>query len=113
MPYADSPTTAHHWAVDRSIALWALFSGDLSPAEFASLSVAFEQVRRDGARLALLVPSGVDPSAAERAAADLIVHGPAAPSPFALFQALTEAGVEDVRSLGILGSDPRCLAAGH
>ncbi len=67
MPYADSPATAHHWAVDRAIALWAVFSGDLPSAEFATLAAAFEQIRRDGARLALLVafrsPSRARPSA--------------------------------------------------
>ncbi len=113
MPYADSPTTAHHWAVDRAVALWAVFSGDLPAAGLAKLTELFEEVRRDGARLALIVGPGAEPSAAERAAADLIVHGPAAPSPFALFQALTEAGVEDTRLLGVLGSDPRYLAAGQ
>jgi 2-aminoethylphosphonate-pyruvate transaminase len=113
MPYADSPAAAHHWAVDRAVALWAIFSGDLPPDSVSSLATAVEDIRRDGGRLALIVAPGQEPNAAERAAADLIVNGAAAPSPFALFQALTEAGVEDTRLLGVLGSDPRALAAGQ
>lgn len=113
MPYADSAATARRWATERSVALWALFAGDLIPADLEALELGLAAARADGARVALIVPPGRQPSAAERAAADLVVDGPAAPAPFGLFAALQAAGLSDVRRLGVLGADPAALRAGH
>ena len=82
MPYADSAATARRWATERAVTLWAVFAGDLSPATLVTLAAGAARVRADGAHFALVVASGQEPSAAERALADLLVKGPAAPAPF-------------------------------
>ena len=58
MPYADSAATAHRWATERAVALWALFAGDLPPAGVEALVAGIDGVRADGGRLALVVPPG-------------------------------------------------------
>ena len=113
MPYADSAATAHRWATERAIALWTLFTGDLSAPDVEALAADFAPVRADGARLALIVPPGQEPTASERACADLAVHGPAAPAPFGLFEALRAAGIDDVRHLGVLAGSPMTAGAAH
>src|SRR5213593_4808550 len=113
MPYADSAATARRWATERSVALWALFCGELSAGNLEALEPGFATARADGARLALIVPPGRQPSRAERAAVDLAVDGPAAPAPFGLFSALQAAGLSDVRRLGVLGASVAALDAGH
>ncbi len=113
MPYADSAATARRWATERAVTLWAVFAGDLSPATLVTLAAGAARVRADGAHFALVVASGQEPSAAERALADLLVKGPAAPAPFGLFAALQAAGVSDVRQLGVLGGSAATLEAAH
>lgn len=110
MPYADSAATARRWATERAITLWALVAGDLCADDVETLAHGFDAARADGARLALVVPHGHEPSAAERAAADLIVGG--AP-PFGFFAALQAAGLDDVRRLGVIGATPDIVGAGH
>jgi 2-aminoethylphosphonate-pyruvate transaminase len=112
MPYADSAETAHHWARDRAVTLWALFAGDIAMADLEALVPGFEAVRADGGCVAVIVPPGQAPSAIERALSDLMVEGPAAPAPFGLFSALESAGVSDVRRLGVLGAGTATLNAG-
>lgn len=113
MPYGDSAATARRWATARAIDLWAIFAGDLPPDWLPILAPAFAAIRADGGRLALVVASLHEPSAAERAAADGSVEAPAAPAPFGLFAALERAGVPDVRRLGVLGASIPALEAGH
>ena len=109
MPYADSPETVHEWATERAISLWVISSGDLDPESVDTLGRGFAEARADGARLALIVPPGGEPSAAEREAVDFLV----APNPgrarFALFEALSAAGIDDVRDLGVLGASRHVL----
>ena len=113
MPYADSAETASRWATERAINVWTVFSGDLPAPAIEALAAGFQDIRADGARLALIVPPGEVPTASERALADLVVDGPAMPSPFGLFAALRAAGCDDVRRLGILGASTAALDAGH
>jgi 2-aminoethylphosphonate-pyruvate transaminase len=114
MPYADSAQTAHRWATERTVALWALFAGDLAAPILTELAGALAAARADGARVALIgaseAESGPD---AQRLKPDVIVHAPAVPSPFGLFTALERAGVSDVRRLGVLGGTASALDAGH
>jgi len=109
MPYADSPDTVHAWATERAISLWVIFNGDLDPDSVDALGRGFAEARADGARLALIVPPGGEPSAAEREAVDLLVATDPGRARFALFDALSAAGVDDVRELGVLGASRRVL----
>ncbi|MDB5075995.1 MAG: hypothetical protein JWO42_2174 [Chloroflexi bacterium] len=113
MPYADSAETAHRWATERSIALWAFFAGDLADVDVTALTAGFATARADGARFALVVPDGRTASAAERGVADFVVDGQSAPSPFGLFTALQVAGVADARRLGVLGASVDTIQSGH
>lgn len=112
MPYADTAETVRRWATERAVDLWAIFAGDLAPEVIEALRPSLTVVRADGARIALVGPGGsaVGP---EAAVADLVVDGPAAPSPFGLFAALEAAGVGDARRLGLLGGSVAALEAGH
>jgi 2-aminoethylphosphonate-pyruvate transaminase len=58
-------------------------------------------------------PPSQERSPALQGLADIIVTGPAAPSPFGLFSALQAAQISDVRSLGVLAASPASLEAGH
>jgi 2-aminoethylphosphonate-pyruvate transaminase len=113
MPYADSSATAHRWATERAIALWAFFAHDLAPSDLEALAPGLAAARADGARVALVVPDGHVAAQREHELADTIMSGPAAPSPFGLFAALQDAGIADVRQLGLLGASPAVLEAGH
>ena len=113
MPYADSAATAHRWATERAVALWAIFAGDLPPAALAALGPGVDAARTDGAMVAVVVAEGQPPTAEERSLADIVIPGPAAPAPFGLFAALEAAGVDDVRRLGVLGAGADALAAAH
>lgn len=113
MPYAATADTAHAWATERAIALWVCFSGDLAPAAVEALGAGISAMRLDGARLGVIVAPGQAPTTSERAIADLVVEGPAAPAPFALFAAMQATGLADVRRLGLLGASADTLAAAH
>jgi 2-aminoethylphosphonate-pyruvate transaminase len=117
MPYADSPETARRWASERAIDVWALFEEDVAMDDPAAFAGAIRQMRTSGARLALVLPSHVQPAADTPPAlaelVDVAVPGPAAPSPFGLFAALEAAQVSDVRRLGVLGTSAASLEAGH
>lgn len=113
MPFADTAETAHHWAKDRAVTLWTMFSGDLEEDIIAALIAGIGPVRGDGARIAVIVPPAGEPSAAERKLADILVHGPVSPSPFGLFAALESAEVPDARQLGVLGGSRAAIEAGH
>ncbi len=113
MPYADSAATARAWATERSVQVWAWFSGDLDEAALSALGTAAASIRADGGRLAAVAPLGVEPTAAERALADTVVAGPPAPSPFGLMAALEALGIADVRRLGVLARSVAALQAGH
>jgi 2-aminoethylphosphonate-pyruvate transaminase len=112
MPFADSAATAHRWATERAVTLWAIVAGDLDDADLAALIPGIAAARADGALLALIVPPG-HPSVRESDIADLEIFGPSAPSPFGLFAALEAAGVPDARQLGVLGASRETLEAGH
>jgi hypothetical protein len=59
MPYADSALTARQWATQRALALWVLFAGDIPASDLRLLAPAFQAIRVDRGRLALL--ETVDP----------------------------------------------------
>ncbi|MBA3779381.1 MAG: alanine--glyoxylate aminotransferase family protein [Chloroflexi bacterium] len=111
MPRADSAETGHRWATERAIDLWALFAGDLSGEELQQLEGGLIAVRRDGGRSALISTSNKE--TIQGGMTDLVVLGRAAPSPYGLFAALEAADLADVRRLGVLGTDPVSLEAGH
>ncbi|HEV2009568.1 MAG TPA: aminotransferase class V-fold PLP-dependent enzyme [Candidatus Limnocylindria bacterium] len=112
MPRADTALTAHRWATERAVDLWAFFSADLGAREASVLAATFAAIRADGGRLALVVPPGHEPDLS-RPAVDLVVAAPNAPSPFGLFRALEAAGVGDARRLGVVGMSANALEAGH
>src|SRR5439155_24863792 len=103
MPHADSAETARRWATERAIDLWVLFEGDLDAQTLLHLESELAQVRADGARIAVVAPSGCEPTSGETAVADLFVAGPRPPAPFGVFTALDAAGIPDVRRLGVIG----------
>lgn len=124
MPYATSAATARTWATDRAIDLWTIFGEDLrglpggEPAAPSALRVAFDALRTDGARVAVLddAATPATPAIGPRATNvgdALRVAGPPAPEPFAVFSAMRASGVADVRRVGILAAGPRALEAGH
>ncbi|HEY3073282.1 MAG TPA: aminotransferase class V-fold PLP-dependent enzyme [Candidatus Limnocylindrales bacterium] len=113
MPHADSAETARRWATERAIDLWVLFEGDLDAPTLAALSPSLDDVRADGGRLAVVAPSGCEPTSGEMTLADFVVAGPRPPAPFGLFTALEAAGVADVRRLGVVGRSTAALEAGH
>lgn len=112
MPYADTVATVRSWAEDRAIGVWMLFAGDLPIAAQAVLASGLEEVRADGAVVVLVVPDEITPTPVERRLADIVVRGPAAPSPFGLLVALAAADVEDVRRMGLIGGSAAALLAG-
>ncbi|HET7093005.1 MAG TPA: alanine--glyoxylate aminotransferase family protein [Thermomicrobiales bacterium] len=111
MPYARFADTAHDWATERAVTLWTFFAGDLTPTDLEAIAADAGTMQADGARFALIAPEDRAPNASEEALADLIVPGPAAPSPFGLFAALEAAGVADVRRLGVFGASEAALTA--
>jgi hypothetical protein len=113
MPFAVSSATAHEWATERSISLWVFFAGDLPRAQTDFLGPSLAAIRADGGQVAIIVSRDDAPSVAERALADFVAEGQPAPSPFAIFEALKAAHVADVRRVGILGSSPAAIEAGH
>jgi 2-aminoethylphosphonate-pyruvate transaminase len=112
MPYADSALTARQWATQRALALWVLFAGDIPASDLRLLAPAFQAIRVDRGRLALI--ETVDPgSIVERDLADFVVRAAPAPAPFGIFNALQAAGLEDVRNAGVLGASAEVLVAGQ
>lgn len=113
MPYAEHADTAHRWATERAVDCWALFSGDLSEKDLATLQKQAARSHSDGATWALVVAPGGEPTAAERALADVIVTGATAPEPWGLFAAMQSTGVGDVSRLGVVGASRAALQAGR
>jgi 2-aminoethylphosphonate-pyruvate transaminase len=111
MPYARFADDAHRWATERAVTLWACFAGDLTPTDLEMIAAEAGAIKSDGARFALIVPDGKTSNASEAALVDLVVAGPAAPSPFGLFAALEAADVADVRRLGVFGASEAALDA--
>ncbi|MDP2349746.1 MAG: aminotransferase class V-fold PLP-dependent enzyme [Chloroflexota bacterium] len=92
MPYADSAETARRWATERAIRLWLRFEDDLGADVAAQLEPALAATVADGARVRTL---GGEPTA------------------FAVFAAMADAGVDDVRAVGVIGASRAVLDAGH
>lgn len=113
MPYAATATTATEWATDRAVSLWVLFAGDLTEQQVTQLILGSEPVKADGALFALVVMPESEATAYERALADVTVAGPGGPSPFGIFAAMEDAGVNDARQVGVLGASRSALDAGH
>jgi 2-aminoethylphosphonate-pyruvate transaminase len=113
MPWAEHRDTAQRWASERAITLWVIFSGDLSESDLGTLRESKAAVQEDGAIWALVLPPNRAASTPELALAEIISPGPAAPAPFGLFAALQQAGVEDVRQLGVMGASRAVLDAAH
>lgn len=113
VPYALDAETARRWATERAVELFVFFAGDLTPEDVKALTRAFASVRADGARLAAIETPGGRVSKAEQAAADLVVHGAAAPLPYGLFGAMEAAGVDDTRKVGVIGASFEAIEAGH
>ncbi|MGI8476851.1 MAG: pyridoxal-phosphate-dependent aminotransferase family protein [Thermomicrobiales bacterium] len=113
MPYALTTSTGHEWATQRAATLFAIFAGDLSDQKLEGIGRGFAAARADGARIAAITSPSSRASGAERRIADLVVDGPVAPSPFALFAALEQAGVDDARQLAVIGGRLDSLNAGH
>lgn len=115
MPWVDDAATAGAWASDRAIDLWLLSTDNLTASAAAALAAGWPAVRADGARLAVLLPAAGNPAAGDlsRLADDLAVAAPPAPAPWGAFLAMERAGVADVRRVGLIGSSPDALLAGH
>src|SRR6266571_2213771 len=113
MPHADTAETARRWATDRAIDLWTIFEGDLDADGLRALALGVQAARSEGARVAVVAPSGCEPTSGETSIADVIVAGPRPPAPFGLFTALQAAGLDDVRRVGVIGRSVEALQAGH
>ena len=113
MPYAKSADTARIWATERAIKLFAIFAGDLLTADVKTLTAQAVGPRQDGARFAVIVPEGGQPTPDERLLADIFVESKPAPSPFGLFLALEAFDLPDTRELGVIGGSVETLDAGH
>lgn len=113
MPYALSLETARAWATERAVEVFAIFAGDLTPADLQMLQMQSMAARHDGAKFVVIVPEGAQPAPGESVLADLFVEAKAAPSPIGLFVAIEAAEIEDVRKLALLGSSLETLQAGR
>lgn len=113
MPWAEHRDTAQKWAHDRTIAHWAVFSGDLAKADLRTMRESAAACQQDGAAWALVLPPNRVASAAELDLTSIISLGPDAPAPFGLFAALQQAGIADVRQLGVIAASRETLDAAH
>jgi 2-aminoethylphosphonate-pyruvate transaminase len=113
VPYALNAETARRWAKERAVELFVMFAGDLDSSDVEALGSGFASARADGARLAVIDVPGGRANEAEKAAADFVVHGVAAPLPYGVFGAMQAAGVDDARKVGVLGAGSEVIEAGH
>ena len=113
MPYALTAETGHKWATERAVKLFAIFAGDLSTADVVVLQAASIKARADGAKFALIIPEGGEPTQAEQVLADIFVGSQSAPSPFGLFLALEASETPDTRQLAVISASIAGLEAGH
>ena len=111
MPYADSAGTAARWATQRAIDAWTIVCGDLPEPMLAALLPGLDIARLDGARVVLVQSDDRRCRSDELAFADTIAFGPLDGAPVGLFAALVEAGLDDVRRLGVVGASGEVLRA--
>jgi 2-aminoethylphosphonate-pyruvate transaminase len=113
MPIADHPGTARAWATERLVRLWVCFAGDLEDEDLPGVAAGLAAAREDGARVAVVMAGGSGHGGRLADSADLLLDGPAAPSPLAIFQAAQLLDVVDMRRVGVQGTSPDALEAGH
>ncbi len=111
MPYADSAATAARWATERAIDAWTIVAGDLPEPILAALRPGLDLARLDGARVVLVQSDDRRGRPDELAVADSIAFGPLDGPPVGLFAAVLEAGLDDVRRLGVIGTTGDVLRA--
>jgi 2-aminoethylphosphonate-pyruvate transaminase len=117
VPYALTKTTATQWSRSRAIDLWIAYRSDLaqfSDDDLRLLKDSIATIGQDGASFKLIDGAGSGNGHARLVQSFRVeISGPAAPSPFGITCAMLDAGIDDVRRVGVIGSTTSSLEAGH